>query len=49
MIDLLLLRQNREVIVDSQKKRFKSVEIVDKCAELDEIWRLSNIIIFNIL
>lgn len=43
MLDLLLLRQDKtkQELYDSQKKRFKSTEIVDKAVELDSKWKES--------
>ncbi len=43
MLDLLLLRQQSGVegLYDSQKKRFKSTELVDKCIETDLKWKES--------
>ena len=52
MLDLLLLRQDKtkQELYDSQKKRFKSTEIVDKAVELDAKWKeskyIKNIILF---
>jgi hypothetical protein len=41
MLDLLLLRQQTgvETLYDSQKKRFKSTELVDKCIQTDQKWK----------
>jgi hypothetical protein len=42
MLDLLLLRTKEgglDLLLDSQKKRFKSTEIVDICVELDTKWK----------
>ncbi len=43
MLDLLLIRSaqggNPEVVYESQKKRFKSTEIVDKSIEIDKQWK----------
>jgi hypothetical protein len=42
MLDLLLLRTKEgglDVLLDSQKKRFKSTEIIDICVELDTKWK----------
>jgi hypothetical protein len=43
MLDLILLRQQSgvESLYDSQKKRFKSTELVDKCIETDQKWKES--------
>lgn len=46
MLDLLLIRAsqggNPEKVYESQKKRFKSTEIIDKSIELDKQWREGN-------
>ena len=43
MLDLLLIRAdkggNPELVYDSQKKRFKSTEIVDKSIALTKEWK----------
>ena len=43
MLDLLLIRADKggkpELVYESQKKRFKSTEIVDKSIELDKKWK----------
>ena len=43
MLDLLLIRADKggkpEIVYESQKKRFKSTEIVDKSIELDKQWK----------
>ena len=43
MLDLLLIRADKggkpEIVYESQKKRFKSTEIVDKAIELDKKWK----------
>ena len=43
MLDLVLIRVNEggnpEIVYESQKKRYKSTEIVDKCIELDTQWK----------
>ena len=49
MLDLLLLRNHREVVEDSQKKRFKEIEIIEKCNGLDKEWKTSKISILFIL
>ncbi len=36
---LRALRENPEVLIESQKKRGESVEIVEKAIELDKLWR----------
>jgi seryl-tRNA synthetase len=43
MLDLLLLRQTPEQVYESQKKRFKSTDILDKCIELDKQWKEGNL------
>jgi seryl-tRNA synthetase len=43
MLDLLLIRAaqggNPEIVYESQKRRFKSTEIVDNSIELDKKWK----------
>jgi seryl-tRNA synthetase len=39
VLDIELLRQNPQVVRDSQKKRCKGLERVDKVIELDSQWR----------
>ena len=43
MLDLLLIRAdkggNPQEVIDSQKKRFKSTELVEKSLELDKQWK----------
>src|SRR4051794_37476596 len=39
MLDILLFREHPEVVRESQKKRFASVELVDEIIALDEKWR----------
>ena len=43
MLDLLLIRAdkggNPDLVIESQKKRFKSTEIVTKSMELDKQWK----------
>jgi hypothetical protein len=44
MLDLLLLRQQiggLDLLYDSQKKRFKSTELIEICVELDNRWKES--------
>jgi len=43
MLDLLLLRSQAgvQLLYDSQKRRFKSTELVDKCIETDLKWKES--------
>jgi seryl-tRNA synthetase len=44
MLDLLLIRGkggNPELVYESQKRRFKSTDIIDKCIELDKTWKES--------
>ena len=47
MLDLLLIRTaeggNPQIVYESQKKRYKSTELVDKCMELDEQWKKSKL------
>lgn len=47
MLDLILLRTqeggNPQIVYDSQKKRYKSTEIVDKCMEMDSKWKESKL------
>jgi hypothetical protein len=44
MLDLLLLRNEKgtEVLVESQKRRYKSTDIVEKCMDLDKKWKEGN-------
>lgn len=39
VLDIELLRQNPQVVRDSQKKRYKGLERVDKVIDLDSQWR----------
>nr|MDO8119378.1 serine--tRNA ligase [Candidatus Sigynarchaeota archaeon] len=39
MLDIKLFRENIELIKESQRKRFKDVEIVDKVMVWDQKWR----------
>ncbi len=43
MLDLLLIRSDKEgnpdKVIESQKKRFKSTELVTKSMELDKQWK----------
>lgn len=43
MLDLLLIRADKggkpEIVYESQKKRFKSTDIIDKSIELDKEWK----------
>jgi hypothetical protein len=43
MLDLLLLRSQAgiELLYESQKKRFKNTELVDKCIGTDLKWKES--------
>jgi seryl-tRNA synthetase len=45
MLDLILIRPteggNPEIVYESQKKRYKSTEIIDKCIDLDKEWKTS--------
>ncbi len=36
---LRALRENPEILIESQKKRGESIEIIEKAIELDKIWR----------
>jgi hypothetical protein len=52
MLDLLLLRQQSGIdnLYDSQKKRFKNTELVDKCIETDKKWKESiNTVFINLI
>src|SRR5690242_2168935 len=39
VLDIELFRQNPQLVRDSQKKRYKGLERVDKVIELDTLWR----------
>ncbi|CAF4330720.1 unnamed protein product, partial [Rotaria magnacalcarata] len=39
VLDIELLRRNPEIVRDSQKKRYKGLERVDKVIDLDSQWR----------
>ena len=39
MLDIRLFRENPEMIIDSEKKRFRSTENVEKVIEYDTLWR----------
>lgn len=39
VLDIELLRQNPQLVRDSQKKRYKGLDSVDKVIELDTKWR----------
>jgi seryl-tRNA synthetase len=39
VLDIELFRQNPQLVRDSQKKRYKGLERVDKVIELDSQWR----------
>ena len=39
VLDIQLVRENPEIVKDSQKRRFAPVEAVDKVLELDAAWR----------
>jgi hypothetical protein len=43
MLDLLLLRtkEGLSLLEESQKRRFKSTELIDKCVDLDSAWKES--------
>jgi seryl-tRNA synthetase len=38
-MDINLIRENPEVVKESQRRRFKSVLLVDEVKMLDELWR----------
>lgn len=44
-IDIEIFRKTPDVIRESQKKRFKSVELVDEVIKDDENWRKSLVLI----
>ena len=39
MLDIKLFRENPEIIIDSEKKRFRDTENVEKVIEYDTLWR----------
>ena len=39
MLDIKLFRENPELILDSEKKRFRDTENVEKVIEYDTLWR----------
>ena len=39
MLDIKIFRENPELILDSEKKRFRSTENVEKVIEYDTLWR----------
>ncbi len=39
MLDIALFRENPELIRESEKRRFRSTENVDRVIELDQLWR----------
>ena len=39
MLDIKLFRENPELIMDSEKKRFRSTENAEKVIEYDALWR----------
>ena len=39
MLDIKLFRENPEIILDSEKKRFRDTENVEKVIEYDTLWR----------
>ena len=39
MLDIKLFRENPEMIIDSEKKRFRDTENVEKVIEYDTLWR----------
>ena len=45
MLDLLLLRSKEglDALYESQKRRYKSTELIDLCVELESKWKESKI------
>jgi seryl-tRNA synthetase len=43
MIDKLLFRNNPEIVIESQKRRFANVEVVEELISIDKKWREGNI------
>ena len=41
MLDIKLFRENPELVIDSEKKRFRDTENVEKVIEYDTLWRES--------
>ena len=39
MLDIKLFRENPETIMESEKKRFRTTENVEKVIEYDTLWR----------
>ena len=39
MLDIVLFRENPDIIKESEKRRFRSTDNVDKVIELDQVWR----------
>ena len=39
MLDIKLFRENPEIIIDSEKKRFRDTVHVEKVIEYDNLWR----------
>lgn len=39
MLDITLFRENPDIIRDSEKRRFRSTDNVDRVIELDQLWR----------
>ncbi|KAM0678487.1 hypothetical protein BDAP_000989 [Binucleata daphniae] len=39
MIDIDLIRNNKDLVIESEKKRFRDFKIVDKVFEMDQMWR----------
>ncbi|MHA2362363.1 MAG: serine--tRNA ligase [Candidatus Hodarchaeales archaeon] len=39
MLDIIIFREKPEIIKESEKKRFKDPNMVDKVIELDKLWR----------
>jgi seryl-tRNA synthetase len=51
MLDLILIRPNEggnpQIVYESQKKRYKSTDIIDKCMEMDKEWKKSKLVFNN--
>ncbi|MEE1133624.1 MAG: serine--tRNA ligase, partial [Methanobrevibacter sp.] len=41
MLDIKLFRENPELVINSEKKRFRDTENVEKVIEYDTLWRES--------
>ena len=39
MLDIKLFRENMDLIIDSEKKRFRDVTNAEKVIEYDNLWR----------